>query len=142
MRAVIARETGMIPRNTEGATNSFVKPEGWTEVEDGRCGVLSVRVDQHGRRKYHVSTWEPTKEELDALNRGACVELTCVGLQPPVALAVGKVPDSSTTVRKAVEPPPPVEPKREYTCPVCGSHDPQAYARCYHPGCTDGRDPR
>lgn len=29
-----------------------------------------------------------------------------------------------------------------YTCPVCGSRDPSAYARCDHAGCPDGRDPR
>lgn len=30
----------------------------------------------------------------------------------------------------------------EYRCPVCGVDDPNAYLRCNHPGCTDGRDPR
>lgn len=30
----------------------------------------------------------------------------------------------------------------EYKCPVCGIDDPNAYVRCNHPGCTDGRDPR
>lgn len=27
-----------------------------------------------------------------------------------------------------------------YRCPVCGVADLHAYLRCYHPGCTDGRD--
>lgn len=29
-----------------------------------------------------------------------------------------------------------------YTCPTCSSHDPDAYVRCQHPGCPDGRDKR
>lgn len=32
--------------------------------------------------------------------------------------------------------------KAEYTCPVCGSSNPNKYLTCDHPGCTDGRDPR
>lgn len=30
----------------------------------------------------------------------------------------------------------------EYRCPVCGHSDPNAYQRCNHPACPDGRDPR
>ncbi len=30
----------------------------------------------------------------------------------------------------------------EYTCPVCGTNDPEGYQRCWRPDCTDGRDPR
>lgn len=29
-----------------------------------------------------------------------------------------------------------------YTCPVCGSNDPNLYLQCSRPDCTDGRDPR
>lgn len=31
---------------------------------------------------------------------------------------------------------------RAYNCPVCGHTDPNAYQRCSHGGCPDGRDPR
>lgn len=31
---------------------------------------------------------------------------------------------------------------QKYSCPVCGSGDPNAYLRCNRPDCTDGRDPR
>jgi len=82
----------MKPVPTKGETNPFVKPEGWDDERDGRCGVLSVRVETHGVRNYHISTWKPDADELAKLASGACVELTCVGLQPPVAVAVGDVP--------------------------------------------------
>ena len=28
----------------------------------------------------------------------------------------------------------------EYRCPICGTSDPNAFARCYRPDCLDGRD--
>lgn len=31
---------------------------------------------------------------------------------------------------------------RLYSCPVCGSNDPNLYLRCNRADCTDGRDPR
>lgn len=85
----------MKPVPTRGETNPFTKPEGWDDNSDGPCGVLSVRVEQHGNRKYHYSTWQPTQEEIWALDAGGVVVLTCVGLQPPVALSV-EGPDDAT----------------------------------------------
>lgn len=38
--------------------------------------------------------------------------------------------------RLYVQPPAPIN----YCCGVCGSHDPNHYMRCDHPGCMDGRD--
>jgi hypothetical protein len=30
--------------------------------------------------------------------------------------------------------------KENYKCIVCGTHDPDLFARCYHPMCPDGHD--
>lgn len=79
----------MKPVETQGANQNFTPPLGWDEEKDGRCGVLSVRIEAHGERyQSFVSTWEPTAEELVALQAGARVELSCIGVQPPVALNV------------------------------------------------------
>jgi hypothetical protein len=37
---------------------------------------------------YCISRWEPTPDELAALNAGGSVELWVMGRQPPVSLAV------------------------------------------------------
>ena len=81
----------MIPIETRGATKSFTKPEGWDDEKDGWCGVLSVRVEDVGalrRRSHHVSTWKPSPQEIARLVNGGSIELTCVGVQPPVAMEV------------------------------------------------------
>jgi len=77
----------MDPRVTRGETSQFMPPEGWKK-EDGPCGNLSVRVEKHGARAYHHSTWKPTPDELITLANGGVIELCCVGVQPPVALSV------------------------------------------------------
>ena len=78
----------MKPIQTRDATHNFDKPNTWDNNRDGPCGILSVRVEPHGIHNYHVSTWQPDKYELRALNEGGAVVLTCVGIQPPVSVDV------------------------------------------------------
>lgn len=75
------------PQDGENVT-SFGKPENWDDGQDGHCYALAVRREVHGRLVHHISQWKPTVEELMRLNRGAIVELTCVSVQPPVAIRV------------------------------------------------------
>lgn len=72
----------------EGKNADFGKPRSWDEQRDGPCGVLPVRVEQEGIYNYHYSNWKPDAEELKLLNAGGVVELCCVGIQPPVSVAV------------------------------------------------------
>lgn len=80
----------MKPIQTRGATHNFNAPEGWDPARDGQCGVLSVRKVRPvvGGPEWHHSTWEPTPEERRLIAKGANIELTCVGVQPPVAMDV------------------------------------------------------
>jgi hypothetical protein len=68
--------------------SDFGKPRNWDDTRDGPCGVLPVRVEQEGVYNYHYSNWKPDAEELKLLARGGVVELCCVGVQPPVSVAV------------------------------------------------------
>ena len=74
---------------TRGHNVWFNAPEGWDESRgDVPCGSLSVRREACGPRVSHVSTWEPTVPEIHLLLGGGVIELSCVGIQPPVALRV------------------------------------------------------
>lgn len=77
----------MNPVETKSATTTYRKPNGWKD-EEGHCGDLSVRKEERGSRIYLVSTWKPDADELARLNEGCTIELTCVDVQPPVALTV------------------------------------------------------
>lgn len=80
----------MRPSPTKNETTDFGPPVDWRKDRDGTCGRLSVRTEHVGIRPYHYSTWVPSLDELKMLNDGGVIELTCVGVQPPVALAVIK----------------------------------------------------
>lgn len=90
----------MRPTHIKDANANFDKPRTWDEERDGKCGVLSVRVEAHGIRNYHISNWKPDAEELAALAAGGVVELCCVGLQPPVSVSVVPefVPDPADAI--------------------------------------------
>jgi hypothetical protein len=78
----------MQPVKVRDQTIDFVKPHNWDDERDGQCGVLPVRVEQDGRYNCHYSNWKPNIEELKLLAQGGVVELCCVGVQPPVSVAV------------------------------------------------------
>jgi hypothetical protein len=73
----------MIPKRITGATRYLGAPAGWAP-EDGNCAHLAIR-DVDGCCE---SAWEPTPDELEALNSGGAVVLCVKGGQPPVMLFV------------------------------------------------------
>lgn len=80
----------MIPARIEGATHSLGAPAGWTPETSGPCGSLSVRALVMGDLPVMESAWEPTPDELAALNAGQKVTLRIVGQShPPVWVYVG-----------------------------------------------------
>jgi len=85
----------MIAQEIEGAI-PFQKPKDWDEAVDGRCYSLPVRCEEFGRRVRLVSHWKPTGPELARLNAGAFVELSCIGIQPPVAVNVTMLEGGAT----------------------------------------------
>jgi hypothetical protein len=74
----------MIPRRIQNATHALGAPLDWDSEKHGNCVRLWVRAEGGT----YASAWEPTPDELDALNAGGSVVLTIVGGQPPVALHV------------------------------------------------------
>lgn len=78
----------MRPTTVKGQNADFAKPRNWDDTRDGPCGTLPIRVEQEGVYNYHYSAWKPDAEELKLLAQGGVVELCCVGIQPPVSVAV------------------------------------------------------
>lgn len=78
----------MILLRIEGATHVLGPPRNWNAERDGDCGEMAVRVVNTAGPPRFESAWEPTPDELAALNAGAPVILSVVGGQPPVYLYV------------------------------------------------------
>jgi hypothetical protein len=78
----------VIVRRIEGATRILGAPTDW--VDDGAsCAGLPVRDVQTQVGPFMISAWEPTPEELRALNRGESLLLCVRGTgHPVVALGV------------------------------------------------------
>lgn len=75
----------MIPLRITDATHHLTAPAGWDEKTQGQCSRLHIRVTPDGVCE---SAWEPTPDELLALNAGGSVVLRILGGQPPVMLYV------------------------------------------------------
>lgn len=82
----------MIPLRISGATRYLGAPKGWEPERNGNCSHLAVREVQSSGLLVCESAWEPTPNELAALNAGGRVVLRVVGGQPPVALYVEPSP--------------------------------------------------
>ena len=77
----------MIPIRIKGSTHYLGAPEGWDPDKDGPCVHLAVRIFVRGEEMICCeSAWEPTPDELAALNAGSPVILRVAGGQPPVML--------------------------------------------------------
>lgn len=93
----------MLPVRIEGATRYLGAPLGWEPETQGPCGHLAIRdIMDPDIGPEMMSAWQPTPDELDALNAGASVILFVTGsAHPPVALVVGEpadgAPKASTT---------------------------------------------
>ncbi len=75
----------MIPTKFPGVTTYLGAPPGWDDDgELGECMALPIKADEHGL----TSLWVPDRDELAALNAGACVQLTIMANAHPV-VAVG-----------------------------------------------------
>lgn len=79
----------MIAKRITSATHYLGAPKGWEPEKDGDCHHLAVRIEGN----VFLSAWEPTPDELAALNAGGSVILSIVGGQPPVMLSV-EIPTS------------------------------------------------
>jgi hypothetical protein len=76
----------MIPKRIEGATRYLGAPQGWSPDRDGDCAHLAILDIQAGDHPpVMLSAWEPTPDEIEAMQRGAPVYLQVVGTaHPPV----------------------------------------------------------
>lgn len=85
----------MIPLRIQGATRNLGAPENWNFEVDGECAHLAIRDVVDDGVRLMQSCWEPTPEELAALNAGGKVRLDVVGsMHPPVMLYVANEPDA------------------------------------------------
>lgn len=84
----------MLINRIEGATRYLGAPEGWTPEKDGDCAHLAiVDVKVQGGQNVMVSSWQPTPDEIAAIQAGAPIYLHVWGsMHPPVAVAVGPAP--------------------------------------------------
>lgn len=78
----------MIPRRIVGSTHALGAPEAWKVETHGICSTLHVRCEYDRGLMTVQSAWEPTPDELAALNAGGSVVLSIVGGMPPVMLSV------------------------------------------------------
>ena len=73
------------------ATRNLGKPIDWDDERDGPCGSLAIRDTRLNGAPCMLSAWQPSPEELAALNAGAKIYLHVIGgIHPPVAISVGE----------------------------------------------------
>ena len=78
-----------IPIRIMNATRTLGAPPGWDEERNGPCVGLPIRDEEWNGTPVMTSAWEPTAEEIQALQGGAKIELTVIGTgHPPVSLSV------------------------------------------------------
>lgn len=100
----------MNPINFNGADAKFGRPKDWDEERDGPCATLPVmRQPLPGNLVSHISLWVPTPEERRQLLLGSAVVLSCVGVQPVVAVGVSDLPASQLEVKLIQTPEKPTE---------------------------------
>lgn len=83
----------MIPAVIEGHERVIGAPQNWDEAQSGKCLGLPVRTVQSGGMAWMQSAWRPSPEEIEAIQRGACVILSISApVHPVVGMTVGSVP--------------------------------------------------
>jgi hypothetical protein len=81
----------MLIRRIEGATRNLGAPPDW-DGDISKCNVLPIRdvITEHG--PFMVSSWEPTPDEMAAINAGGSIQLWISGTgHPVVSLTVDAV---------------------------------------------------
>lgn len=73
----------MLIKCIDGFTRQFGAPADW-DGKDMSCGVLPVLDVETGEGNFMFSAWEPTRPELEALNKGANIVLRVRGTAHPV----------------------------------------------------------
>lgn len=80
----------MEPGKIRNHTRALGAPSNWDPERDGRCGVLHIRDEVHGRMPIMVSAWTPSELERARIAEGHPVILTVIGnAHPPVSIEVG-----------------------------------------------------
>lgn len=84
----------MIPLRIEGATRYLGAPAGWTPPPGEACVHLAI-VDtaSDGGTPLMISAWEPTPDELAALNSGGAVYLWICGTSHPMVALTAMTAD-------------------------------------------------
>lgn len=83
----------MLPIRISGATRNLGAPRGWDAEASGPCSHLPIRDEVIAGQPYMTSRWEPTPDELAALNAGGAVELRILGTAHPVVSLVAALPE-------------------------------------------------
>lgn len=77
----------MLPLRIENADVIMKAPHGH-EGEVNDLHVLKLIDDTEV--VFYISRWEPTPDELTMLNNGGSVQITCMGIQPPLAITTAE----------------------------------------------------
>lgn len=86
----------MIPARHPSTTRSLGAPSDWDEDRSGRCSALPVADVEVEGEPYMESLWEPTPEELGALDMGEKVILRIRGRAHPVVSVAVTAPQPET----------------------------------------------
>jgi ABC-type cobalt transport system substrate-binding protein len=82
------------------ATRRFGPPADWNEDVHGPCGTLEIADLSTTSGPYMESLWRPTADELEALNRGATIQLGIRGtVHPVIYMGVTKPPRHDAEVK-------------------------------------------
>lgn len=81
----------MLIRRIENATRNLGAPPDW-DGDISKCNVLPIRDVMTDHGPFMVSCWEPTPDELEAINAGASIQLWIAGTgHPVVSLMAGGI---------------------------------------------------
>lgn len=84
----------MLIKRIIGANRFLGAPPDWDESKEMQCNVLPICDVQTEQGAFMVSAWEPTPDELAAINNGQSIYLWIRGSSHPVvALSVGEAND-------------------------------------------------
>ena len=87
----------MLVKRIEGATKDWGAPN---DMDKSECGTLPARLVMLNGIWFWESAWEPTPEELKALNEGGSIRLFVSSIKHPVvALGVGVLEEESLEVK-------------------------------------------